>query len=117
MNFVRAEFVFFEWVPEDGTRVTVLPLCAGGTNKVFQLPALFVLHFANAFEKDIEGLGPCICIDAPHYSDPSIINANWLDVMRDRTNEIPTATWKCAPDFSPLQNYIKSLTDTLILSL
>ena len=40
----------FKWVPEDGTRVIVVPLDGSGVQE-FRIPALFCFHTIGAYEE------------------------------------------------------------------
>lgn len=67
----------FEWKPELGARLIVVPLDAIDSPKTFELDAFWTWHFANAFETES---GPCV--DFCRFAEFSADEANAVE-MRD----------------------------------
>ena len=81
-HFTDLEYESFfqahRWHPEDPTRVLVVDKDDFSSYQWFELPAQWVFHFGNAWE-DTAGV---IRFDAGRYDDPSIMTANFREVMR-----------------------------------
>jgi len=69
----------FSWKPERGTRFIIFNRQNGTLVGTYKTDAFFAFHHANSFEKEGE-----IFVDIVAYPDSSIINALYLDVLRDQ---------------------------------
>ena len=75
----------FSWKPNRGTRFIVINRKNGNLVGTYRSESFFAFHHVNAFEKEGE-----IFVDIVAYSDSSIINALYLDVLRgERADIIP----------------------------
>ncbi|MCY1076794.1 carotenoid oxygenase family protein [Archangium lansingense] len=86
----------FQWKPELGARLIVVPLDAIDSPRTFELDAFWTWHFANAFEEDG---GPCIDLCRyPEFSlsdigeledsgPPPLLTRLHLDLKTGRTRE------------------------------
>ncbi len=68
----------FEWQPEKGGRALIINKNDLSAQKIVEIPAFWVFHFANGFE-DSNG---DICFDAPLYQSPDIMTSVFTEVMR-----------------------------------
>ncbi|MGH7232947.1 MAG: carotenoid oxygenase family protein [Nitrospiraceae bacterium] len=74
----------YEWKPERGTRFWVLSKDNGKLIGRFETEAVFAFHHVNAFEQ-----GDDLVLDLVTYPNPSIIDALYLDNLRNKS-EIST---------------------------
>ncbi|MFD8072235.1 carotenoid oxygenase family protein [Streptomyces sp. NPDC059718] len=68
----------YRWRPERGTRFIVMDRRDGTVRRVAKGPAFFAFHHVNAFED-----GDALVLDLCAYEDPSVIDALYLDRLRD----------------------------------
>jgi len=68
----------YRWRPERGTRITAIDTDTGECREAGSCEAMFAFHHVNAFERHGE-----LVIDLVAYDDPSIIDALYLDRVRD----------------------------------
>jgi carotenoid cleavage dioxygenase-like enzyme len=76
----------FKWRPERGCRFIVVHRHGDGIPGVYEADPLFAFHHINAFED-----GDDIIVDMAVYEDKSVIDALYLDRLRDATEPVPTA--------------------------
>ncbi len=77
----------YRWLPERGTRFTVIDKQTGEVKKIGQSAAFFAFHHINAFERENE-----IFLDIAAYNDPRIIEKLRLDnlsKLADFANVLP----------------------------
>jgi carlactone synthase/all-trans-10'-apo-beta-carotenal 13,14-cleaving dioxygenase len=69
------DYLFLDWVPEEGTRLHVVDISnsssGGEIVKTFLAPPFFCFHWANAFESED---GRYLHLDGSIYNDPEIVN-------------------------------------------
>jgi carotenoid cleavage dioxygenase-like enzyme len=93
-----AEYVTFDWCPEDGTFVKILRLDGSGIARQFLMRPWFSFHFANTFEAEHPELGHCVAVDVTLNDTPQSVSDLWLHNMRDDpTSDITPMRLKCVP--------------------
>jgi beta,beta-carotene 9',10'-dioxygenase len=76
-----------EWLPERGTKVTVMSITTGQILQTFRLDAMFAYHHINAYEEKDN-----IVVDLAAYNDSSHLSTFDLNILR--TN--PTDYFPCS---------------------
>lgn len=76
----------YRWEPERGTRMRVVDRATGELRATFQTDSFFAFHHVNAYEEGDE-----VVVDVSVYDDPSIIDALYLDAVREAQASLPPA--------------------------
>lgn len=74
----------FKWKPDKGTKITILDRESGDVVLQTKTDAYFAFHHVNAFE-----VGDELVFDINAYSDPKVVNAFYLEKLKDERSEIP----------------------------
>lgn len=74
----------FKWKPKRGTIFHIMERKSGKVIAKIETDPFFAFHHINAFEKGDE-----LIIDINGYPDAEVINAFYLDRMKDQNSEIP----------------------------
>ena len=74
----------FKWKPKKGTTITIMDRGSGKVVSKLKTDAFFAFHHVNAFE-----IGDELVFDINGYPDTGIINAFYLDKLKDKRSEIP----------------------------
>ena len=84
-----APYVQFNWKPEDGSLLHVVPLDGDATKiRHIKAPSYFTFHYVNAYEtKD----GSSIEIDFGNFEQPDVLNDYYLSNMREMKNQVKAA--------------------------
>jgi len=81
---VRPFIENFKWKPGKATTFTVMDRLTGKTVVKLKSDAFFAFHHVNAFES-----GDDLLVDINGYADADVINAFYLDKLKDERSEIP----------------------------
>lgn len=85
--FPRRPFIEnFRWRPERGTRFIVVHRNGHGVQGIYRGESIFAFHYVNAYEE-----GERLVLDVAAYQDNGIIDALYLDRVRDETAVVPLA--------------------------
>jgi carotenoid cleavage dioxygenase-like enzyme len=76
----------YRWQPQQGSRFLVIDRDDGQVRATCHADAFFAFHHINAFERDGE-----IVLDVAAYPDAAIIQALYLDRLRNPQQPVPTA--------------------------
>ncbi|RZQ60517.1 carotenoid oxygenase family protein [Amycolatopsis suaedae] len=76
----------YRWRPELGTRFVLVDLDSGATDTLTTDEPMFAFHHINAFHD-----GEKIVVDLCAYPDSSVIDATYLDRLRDPRDPVPVA--------------------------
>ena len=80
----------FRWIPEQGTKFTLINRLDGKVVGTYSCEPFFAFHHINAFEADNK-----VVIDMITYKDNSIINSLYLDVLRgNEPIDIPVSQYR-----------------------
>lgn len=74
----------YHWRPGRGTRITLIDRQTGKIKKRFLTDPFFAFHHINAFETEQE-----LIFDIAAYHDSSILQAYYLDRLKEENNKIP----------------------------
>lgn len=74
----------FKWKPKRGSRFFIMDRQTGELVKTIKTDAFFAFHHVNAFEQNGE-----LVVDINAYEDAEVINAFYLNRLRDTNNRIP----------------------------
>jgi carotenoid cleavage dioxygenase-like enzyme len=74
----------FKWKPKQGTRFYIMDRQTGDLKSTVETDAFFAFHHLNAFEIDDE-----LVVDINAYEDADVINAFYLNRLKEEVNEIP----------------------------
>jgi beta,beta-carotene 9',10'-dioxygenase len=74
----------YEWMPEQGTRITVFDKDSGEIVTQDTVKAFFAFHHVNAFERDGE-----LVMDISAYADKSIIDRFYMDNLKAENVNVP----------------------------
>lgn len=74
----------FKWKPNKGTAITIMDRNSGEISARLKTDAFFAFHHVNAFEIEDE-----LIFDINAYSNPDVVNAFYLDKLKDERAEIP----------------------------
>lgn len=77
----------YRWQPQRGTRITLVHRGTGEVAARYETDAFFAFHHINAFEQDDE-----VVFDIAAYDDASILQAYYLDRLKDERLELPFGT-------------------------
>lgn len=84
-----APYVGFDWKPETGSILHLVPLNGDKTKiRHVKAPAYFTFHYINAYETED---GSSIHIDFGNFKEPEMLNSMYLDHMRSSTRPIEAA--------------------------
>lgn len=85
--FGRRPFIEnFRWEPSRGTRFIVTERSGGGVRGTYLADPIFAFHHVNAHEEGDE-----IVLDVAAYEDHRVIDALYLDRLRDEAGQLPSA--------------------------
>lgn len=80
----------YRWEPRRGTRFQLFDRATGRYLGCCTGPPLFAFHHINAFVEEVEGREEVV-VDLAGYDDPGIIDALFLEQLREGTGELVTA--------------------------
>ena len=83
----------FDWKPELGTRLHVVPLDGKGQVRVFEAPPFFTFHYINSFETSD---GSALCFDFAQFNDPATLNKLNLEPLRTNSQCLDPSPVMCA---------------------
>lgn len=78
-------FGFFDWLPETGTRFTVIRTADGSTVGRYLAKSFFAYHHVNAFERPGEGGRQELVVDMACYAEVGYAKLNIEDLKRSTT--------------------------------
>ena len=76
----------FRWRPERGTRFHLIDLAGRRPRVTCEAPPFFAFHHVNAYDD-----GDAVVVDLVAYEDAAVVDALYLDRLRDEWSAIPPA--------------------------
>ncbi|KAI8476369.1 MAG: carotenoid oxygenase [Monoraphidium minutum] len=87
-------YVFMDWAPEDGTKITVVRLDGSEPDRVFSAPPFFVFHYGQCYEAKGPDGGRQLVVDMAAYDDPAILNDLNLAPLREPSKQVSQSYYK-----------------------
>ncbi|KIY98414.1 Carotenoid cleavage dioxygenase 8 [Monoraphidium neglectum] len=87
-------YVFMDWQPEDGTRITVVRLDGSEPQRVFDAPPFFVFHYGQCYEATAADGSRQLVVDMAAYDDPTILNDLGLQPLKEPQRQVSQSYYK-----------------------
>ena len=86
MTLKSAPYVMFDWKPETGSIIHLVPLDGDKTKiRHVKAPPYFTFHYINAFETED---GSNIHIDISNFETPEMLNGRYLANLRENKKPV-----------------------------
>lgn len=87
-------YVFMDWAPEDGTKITVVRLDGSEPDRVFAAPPFFAFHYGACYEREAADGSRELVVDMAAYDDPTILNDLLLKPLREPSGQVSRSYYK-----------------------